>query len=83
MALTGRFADSETEARFRLEERRARLPAVRIYAAVAAAAVLATWMRVRDRAEFDPPETMVLKGVGEMAVYRLRRPLPHRPSSLP
>ncbi|MET1110444.1 MAG: adenylate/guanylate cyclase domain-containing protein [Allosphingosinicella sp.] len=33
----------------------------------------ATWMRVRDEAEFEPPETMILKGVGEMAVYRLRR----------
>ena len=37
----------------------------------------ATWMRVQGKAEFDPPETMVLKGVGEMAVYRLRRPLRH------
>jgi class 3 adenylate cyclase len=32
----------------------------------------ATWMRMRGRADFDPPETMVLKGVGEMPVYRLR-----------
>jgi class 3 adenylate cyclase len=33
----------------------------------------ATWMRVRGSAEFEPPETLVLKGVGEMPVYRLRR----------
>jgi len=32
----------------------------------------ATWMRVQGRADFDPPETLVLKGLGEMAVYRLR-----------
>ena len=32
----------------------------------------ATWMRIRDRAEFDPPERLVPKGIGEMAVYRLR-----------
>lgn len=36
----------------------------------------ATWMRVRAEGEFDPPETMVLKGVGEMPVYRLKSPLP-------
>jgi adenylate cyclase len=36
----------------------------------------ATWMRVRGSGEFEPPETLVLKGVGEMAVYRLRRPPP-------
>jgi len=34
----------------------------------------ATWMRLRGSAEFDPPETLLLKGVGEMPVYRLRRP---------
>ena len=33
----------------------------------------ATWMRVRDGAGFEPPEIMVLKGVGEMPVYRLLR----------
>ena len=33
----------------------------------------ATWMRVRASAEFDPPETLLLKGIGEMPVYRLRR----------
>ncbi len=33
----------------------------------------ATWMRVRGSAEFEPPETLLLKGVGEMPVYRLRR----------
>lgn len=43
----------------------------------------ATWMRVRGRADFDPPETMVLKGVGEMAVYRLRRVEPGMTASLP
>jgi adenylate cyclase len=43
----------------------------------------ATWMRVRDRADFDPAETMVLKGVGEMAVYRLRRIEPGATGSLP
>jgi len=32
----------------------------------------ATWMRVRDQAGFDPPETLTLKGVGEMPVYRLK-----------
>lgn len=36
----------------------------------------ATYMRARASSEFEPPETMVLKGVGEMAVYRLRRPAP-------
>jgi adenylate cyclase len=36
----------------------------------------ATYRRVRASAEFEPPETLVLKGVGEMAVYRLRRPAP-------
>src|SRR5687767_553645 len=40
-ALTGRFADPETEARFATEERRDRLPAVRIYAPLAAAVILA------------------------------------------
>ena len=40
-ALAGRFADPEVERRFGLEERRARLPFVRVYAAVAAAVVLA------------------------------------------
>lgn len=35
----------------------------------------ATWMRVRDEAQFEPPETLVLKGVGEMAVYRLKSSL--------
>ena len=39
--LAGGFADPRTEDRFRIEERRARLPAVRIYTAVAAAVVLA------------------------------------------
>jgi class 3 adenylate cyclase len=34
----------------------------------------ASWMRVRDAVDFEPPETLVLKGVGEMPVYRLRRP---------
>ncbi len=34
----------------------------------------ATWMRVRESGEFEPPEILVLKGVGEMPVYRLRRP---------
>jgi len=33
----------------------------------------ATWMRVRGAAEFEPPETLLLKGVGEMPVYRLKR----------
>jgi class 3 adenylate cyclase len=33
----------------------------------------ATWMRVRDSGEFEPPETLVLKGVGKMPVYRLGR----------
>ncbi|MEO7178309.1 MAG: adenylate/guanylate cyclase domain-containing protein [Allosphingosinicella sp.] len=36
----------------------------------------ATWMRVRGSADFEPPETLVLKGVGEMPVYRLKRPPP-------
>jgi adenylate cyclase len=36
----------------------------------------ATWMRVRDGADFEAPETLLLKGVGEMPVYRLRRPPP-------
>ncbi len=40
-ALTGRFADPEVERRYGLEERRGRLPFVRVYAAVAAAVVLA------------------------------------------
>jgi adenylate cyclase len=39
----------------------------------------ATWMRVRESGEFEPPETMLLKGVGEMPVYRLRR-LPETPT---
>jgi class 3 adenylate cyclase len=53
--------------------------ASRIESAAAANGVAvseATWMRVRGAAEFDPPETLVLKGVGEMPVYRLRRPPP-------
>ena len=29
-----------------------------------------TWLRARDREAFGAPETMTLKGVGEMAVYR-------------
>ncbi|HEU0099378.1 MAG TPA: adenylate/guanylate cyclase domain-containing protein [Allosphingosinicella sp.] len=37
----------------------------------------ATWMRVRGSADFEPPETLVLKGVGQMPVYRLRRPPRH------
>ena len=36
----------------------------------------ATWMRVRDDGDFEPPEVMVLKGVGEMPVYRLKSSLP-------
>src|SRR5438128_4200009 len=40
-ALTGGFADSETERRYALEERATRLPSVRIYAAIVAAVVLA------------------------------------------
>lgn len=36
----------------------------------------ATYMRARASSEFEPPETMVLKGIGEMPVYRLRRPAP-------
>lgn len=41
----------------------------------------ATWMRVRGSAEFEPPETLVLKGVGEMPVYRLRRTAPSDPAA--
>ncbi|HEX8241323.1 MAG TPA: adenylate/guanylate cyclase domain-containing protein [Allosphingosinicella sp.] len=42
----------------------------------------ATWMRVRGRAEFEPAESMLLKGVGEMPVYRLSRPpVPSSPST--
>ena len=33
----------------------------------------ATWMRVRGDLAFEPPEIMVLKGVGEMPVYRLKQ----------
>lgn len=40
-ALSGRFAEPEVEQRYAIEERRARLPFVRAYAAVAAAVVLA------------------------------------------
>jgi adenylate cyclase len=47
------------------------------------AASEATYLRVRDCAEFEPAETMLLKGVGEMTVYRLRRPPAAIPVSLP
>lgn len=36
----------------------------------------ATYMRARGSSEFEPAETLVLKGIGEMPVYRLRRPAP-------
>ena len=35
-----------------------------------------TYRRARGTSEFEPPQTMLLKGVGEMSVYRLRRPAP-------
>jgi Adenylate cyclase, family 3 (some proteins contain HAMP domain) len=28
-----------------------------------------TWLRARDRADFGPPQTEMLKGVGETCVY--------------
>ena len=34
----------------------------------------ATYRRAQGGSEFEPPQTMMLKGVGEMPVYRLRRP---------
>ena len=40
----------------------------------------ATYLRARGTSEFEPPQTMLLKGVGEMPVYRLRRPAPSSPA---
>lgn len=34
----------------------------------------ATYRRASGSSEFEPPQTLLLKGVGEMPVYRLRRP---------
>lgn len=37
----------------------------------------ATYRRAKGTSEFEPPQTMLLKGVGEMPVYRLKRPQPN------
>ena len=37
---------------------------------------LTTYRRLRERFDFDPPQTVYLKGKGDTVIYRLRDPRP-------